>query len=108
MNSAGSESPISTLEAQETVAASGTYTVATIDYQPTNTTAGRMAPICKTENDSHPNNLTSDSSADQNTIKVFAPVMTHDVTLPNSARKYLWLWFLSQTVEQLWLYQYRL
>lgn len=84
MNTVGPESSATSSEAQETANASSTYTVASINCQ---ATIGSTASVGIIENDSPPNSETSSSSTNQGTIKVFAPVITHDVTLPNTAQK---------------------
>lgn len=84
MNTVDLESSAVSSEAQETANASSTYTVASINCRATTGSTTSMGII---ENDSPPNSETNSGSTNQGTIKVFAPVITHDVTLPNTAQK---------------------
>lgn len=84
MNTTGLESSETSSEIQETANASSTYAVASINCQ---ATTGSTASVGVIENDSPPILETSSGSSNQGTVKVFAPVITHDVSLPNSARK---------------------
>lgn len=85
MNTTELESPISSIEAQETANASSTYSVAPTNCQAINESISSVGNI---ENYSPPNLKANNSSTpNQDSEKAFAPVITHDVTLPNTTRK---------------------
>lgn len=90
MNKTDFESQITKAEVQETANdSSSPYTVEPINCQ---TKSGPETSVGNIENDSPPNSQTSGgnitkNSDTQGTLKIFAPVITHDITLPNTAKK---------------------
>jgi len=83
MNTVDFESPVSSSEARENANASSIFTVAKVKHQ---ATTGSLASEGADE-DSPSDSLNSASAPSQGAVKVFAPVLTHDVALPNTTRK---------------------